>query len=1055
MANFKKGIALALAATTALSFAPVSTLGIPSAVVAEAAEATGIEKIDNVQFTADSDANATFLGGLADDSTNARLTALNTASTTGAAIDAAADKPVLYVKKGESAVLAMTAHAGATAGAKLDVLKAPAGIKVTMNDLTAGSKNFILKISATDAVKCDLNGTPNVWIDIDGVILKFYVASDSFTQSISGGDSFDINEGATKSIADILGSDGAKVYGTSLTGAMGGNTSFGDPDGTYSVDESLIDAADFKTNTGATIKSLSNRKATSDKITAKVGKAGSTGTITLTNKAKEIDTSKAEYGSRNLGKIAVEKATKTIKVNVKDTVAAATATDLTVGTNRKDVKVPFKALVSISGDVKATEVDADGNALSTATGLVKIDNEAQTVTFVGSKDVNDKQTAIIKFVPKDTTKNGNGVTLAIKQDRDKDSFSDAATASLDMTYATVDDPATDRFDAWLAGDAEWVNADDTASFYFENDAIGKVITVTKKDADHKNVFTLEARLGTPSGTYAAYATTSDKSEGGLLNITKVNVVVNGTAGDNPNYIGVAKINGKDVTTSADYIVNRPGSSNFDKLSDAEQAAVRSFKNPTVLSGATTLTLTSPAAEIGLVKDVQLTDVYLLQKDTGARITSGFTVDGMNITINDGTLIPGKEYVLYAATKGTGLAESKSMTEKDHNTINLTVKQGYSFNYNLGGATVKTGKTLDPVAISSDESKAPVLEDGSKLEYTGATFLGWAYTDGATKADISAFDAKNGLSATQVKTALDKQVNNTINLYAVWDYTSYKLTVDANGGAGSTYADKNFNVASTDVTLPTDLAKDGKPVIGFTTTLTGKTTAGAKLPLYKGTLNSAQLQAIVKEVDETAKTTSIKLYAQYGAALKTVAITPATLSLKVGKAAGQLTTALTDENGAAVTNAEITYTSDNPGVATVDANGVVTPVAAGIANVTATAKYAGVAVTSNVSVVTVAAADPTPVVVKEPAKVTGVKIVNVKGAKVKVSFKKAARAKGYKVVYTVGKKTVTKTTKKTSITLKVKKGAKVTVKVRAYNHKADKSVQYGTYSAKKSLKTDKK
>ncbi|SDX02799.1 Ig-like domain (group 2) [Lachnospiraceae bacterium KHCPX20] len=1045
MANFKKGIALALAATTALTFAPVSTLGIPSVVEAEAA---GISSITNVKFTADSDANATFLGGVA----GVELADLNAAST-GAAI-ATTDKPVLYVKKGESAVLAMTTEAAATAGAKLDVLKAPAGIKVTMNDLTAGSQNFILKISATDAVKCDLNGTPNVWVDIDGVILKFYVASDSFTQSISGGDSFDINEGATKSIANILGSDGAKVYGTSLIGAMGANTSFGDAAGTYAVDESLIDAADFKTGDGATIKSLSNRTTTTDKITAKVGKAGSTGTITLTNKAKEIDTSKAEYGSRNLGKIAVEKATKTIKVNVKDTVAAATATDLTVGTDGEDVKVPFKALVSISGDVKATEVDADGNALSTATGLVKIDNDAQTVTFVGSKSANDDQTATIKFVPKDTTKNGNGVTLAIKQDADKNSFDrGAGTASLDMTYATVNRPATCEYVADLAGlNTAWVNADDAASFYFENDAIGKVIAVTKEDPSNKNVFTLTARLGTPSGTYAAYATTSDKSEGGLLNITKVNVVVNGTAGDDPDYIGVAKINGKDVITSADYIVN---SNNYANLSDAEKAAVDSFKRPTVLSGATTLTLTSPAAEIGLVKDVQLTDVYLLQNDTGARITSGFTVDGMNITINDGTLIPGKSYTLYAATKGTGLAESKSMTVTDRNTINFTVKQGYSFNYNLGGATVKTGKTLDPVAISSDENDAPVLEDGSKLEYTGATFLGWAYTDGATKADISAFDAKNGLSATQVKTALDKQVNNTINLYAVWDYTSYKLTVDANGGAGSTYADKNFNVASTDVTLPTDLAKDGKPVIGFTTTLTGKTTAGAKLPLYKGTLNSAQLQAIVKEVDETAKTTSIKLYAQYGAALKTVAITPATLSLKVGKAAGQLTTALTDENGAAVTNAEITYTSDNPGVATVDANGVVTPVAAGIANVTATAKYAGVAVTSNVSVVTVAAADPTPVVVQKPAKVTGVKIVNVKGAKVKVSFKKAARAKGYKVVYTVGKKTVTKTTTKTSITLKVKKGAKVTVKVRAYNHKADKSVQYGTYSAKKSLKTDKK
>ena len=97
-------------------------------------------------------------------------------------------------------------------------------------------------------------------------------------------------------------------------------------------------------------------------------------------------------------------------------------------------------------------------------------------------------------------------------------------------------------------------------------------------------------------------------------------------------------------------------------------------------------------------------------------------------------------------------------------------------------------------------------------------------------------------------------------------------------------------------------------------------------------------------------------------------------------------------------------------------------------------------------------------IAKPAKVTSVKIANVKGAKAKVSFKAVKGALGYKVVYTVGKKTVTKTLKgaaKTSVTLSVAKGKKVTVKVRAYNKSVKGKTQFGAYSAKKSLKTDKK
>ena len=91
---------------------------------------------------------------------------------------------------------------------------------------------------------------------------------------------------------------------------------------------------------------------------------------------------------------------------------------------------------------------------------------------------------------------------------------------------------------------------------------------------------------------------------------------------------------------------------------------------------------------------------------------------------------------------------------------------------------------------------------------------------------------------------------------------------------------------------------------------------------------------------------------------------------------------------------------------------------------------------------------------KPAKVTSLKVANVKGAKVKVSFKKSAKATGYLVTYKVGKKTVKKTTTKTALTLSVKKGAKVKVSVKAFNKNAAGAKQYSA-AVSKTLKTDKK
>ena len=92
------------------------------------------------------------------------------------------------------------------------------------------------------------------------------------------------------------------------------------------------------------------------------------------------------------------------------------------------------------------------------------------------------------------------------------------------------------------------------------------------------------------------------------------------------------------------------------------------------------------------------------------------------------------------------------------------------------------------------------------------------------------------------------------------------------------------------------------------------------------------------------------------------------------------------------------------------------------------------------------------------KVTGVKVTNKKGAKVTVKWNKVKKAAGYTVRYKAGSgawKTKTISSNKKTTTLKVKKGATIRVKVRAYKTRSDGKKVYGKYSTLKKLATDNK
>ena len=99
-------------------------------------------------------------------------------------------------------------------------------------------------------------------------------------------------------------------------------------------------------------------------------------------------------------------------------------------------------------------------------------------------------------------------------------------------------------------------------------------------------------------------------------------------------------------------------------------------------------------------------------------------------------------------------------------------------------------------------------------------------------------------------------------------------------------------------------------------------------------------------------------------------------------------------------------------------------------------------------------------IKAPAKVTIKSAKNIKGKKLKATWKKVSGAKGYEVQYSLDKKfkkakTKTKTTKKTTITFtKLKKSKIYYVRVRAYKTNAKGKKVYGAWSKVKKVKITK-
>ena len=161
---------------------------------------------------------------------------------------------------------------------------------------------------------------------------------------------------------------------------------------------------------------------------------------------------------------------------------------------------------------------------------------------------------------------------------------------------------------------------------------------------------------------------------------------------------------------------------------------------------------------------------------------------------------------------------------------------------------------------------------------------------------------------------------------------------------------------------------------------------------------------------------------------------------------------------ASTGSSISYTSADPTVASVNANGLVTANKSGYTTVTVTAT-APDGKTGDSAIITVIVRGSETITddTVKPAKVTGLKVSNKKGAHVSVKWKSQGKNINYRIWKKVGNgKWVGKNVAGSKATLSVKKGAKVQVKVKAYVKDSTGKTTWGPKATKaKTFKTDKK
>ena len=360
--------------------------------------------------------------------------------------------------------------------------------------------------------------------------------------------------------------------------------------------------------------------------------------------------------------------------------------------------------------------------------------------------------------------------------------------------------------------------------------------------------------------------------------------------------------------------------------------------------------------------------------------------------------------------------------------------------------------VDYLDLDVPDSKAPNAVKSAQLKAVSAGGLETKWTSSDTS--VVTVDEKTGLvtakkagSATltvSTSNSLEKEIwgtSRTIRV-TVWTLPASVFTVapvtvnvgDSTLVAPVVTSPKNYTyTVNYDGTKPEQFNLTNPGTVN-TNTQTSSRLTGEKI----GTKNVLVTVLGTSENRPTTRKATVTVLDKAAVNVITMDAGSQSLVLKEGETA-QL------KGTASIAGKTVTFQNGDTSIATVTTAGAVTAVKAGQTTVKAVSDGAE---TVEIPVVVVAK-------VNTPAQVTGVKVANVKGGKVKVTWTKDANFNvKYYVKKTVSGKSAGKSVGSNATTLTVKKGATVKVKVKAYVYDgANKLV--GAYSTTVTKKTDKK
>ena len=394
-------------------------------------------------------------------------------------------------------------------------------------------------------------------------------------------------------------------------------------------------------------------------------------------------------------------------------------------------------------------------------------------------------------------------------------------------------------------------------------------------------------------------------------------------------------------------------------------------------------------------------------------------DGTNFTKVTATVGTDKEVTAQASYASDGSV--KNASEVKNVQLSTADLQSVAFAYTTTNPTKTTVTSNDTSVVEVSGGQLAAKKVGNAVVTIKAESDTTHYGDAEIQVRVNVTDKyiNNKIVAEDVylnKLTRSAKIKATVTPAAD---LSYRIVNQLANGSYVTGTDSNITLAA-DGTVTYNTTAEGKAIVEITGASTN--TAKAPTPAYITVYYSKEKLASRLNVETKS------------------------LNLNVG------------ETGTVVASGSaLSYASNDTDVATVDAKtGVVTAVKAGVATITVTdagdANYQSGS--KDVTVYVYGASDNT---VAKPAKVTGLKVSNKKGAYVSVKWTSQGKNINYRVYKKVGNgKWVGKNVAGSKTTLSVKKGAKVQVKVKSYVKDANGKTTWGPAATKaKTFKTDKK